>query len=95
MADTTPDDSRGTAFGIFNLVTGFTLLAASSLAGFLWHAYGSSATFVVGAIFAGVAALSLTVMGKAEVIAKECVTLIHRRGPWRNFDAVEFATLVL
>ncbi|GEO87629.1 MULTISPECIES: MFS transporter [Alphaproteobacteria] len=64
VADTTPDDSRGTAFGIFNLVTGFALLAASSIAGFLWQAYGSSATFVVGAIFAGIAALSLTVMGK-------------------------------
>lgn len=38
VADTAPLDLRGTAFGIFNLVTGGALLVASLLAGWLWHA---------------------------------------------------------
>ena len=37
VADTAPEDLRGTAFGVFNLVTGGTLLVASSLAGILWR----------------------------------------------------------
>jgi MFS family permease len=51
VADTAPDDLRGTAFGLFNLVTGAALLAASVLAGWLWSAAGSSATFGAGAVF--------------------------------------------
>jgi MFS family permease len=64
VADTTPEDLRGTAFGIFNLVTGATLLAASALAGVLWQWVGSSATFAAGAVFAAVAAAGLMVGGK-------------------------------
>jgi MFS family permease len=52
VADTAPLDLRGTAFGIFNLVTGGALLVASLLAGWLWHAFGPQATFAVGAAFA-------------------------------------------
>ena len=51
VADTAPLDLRGTAFGIFNLVTGGALLAASLLAGWLWHAFGPQATFATGAAF--------------------------------------------
>ncbi|WP_315715520.1 MULTISPECIES: MFS transporter [unclassified Bradyrhizobium] len=51
VADTAPPDLRGTAFGLFNLVTGAALLVASLLAGSLWHAYGSQATFTTGAAF--------------------------------------------
>lgn len=61
VADTTPADLRGTAFGIFNLVTGIALLGASTLAGVLWERFGSSVTFAVGAAFAGVAAIALIV----------------------------------
>jgi len=59
VADTAPDNLRGTAFGIFNLLTGVALLAASSLAGVLWMHYGSMATFAAGAAFAAVAAVAL------------------------------------
>ena len=38
VADTAPDDLRGTAFGAFNLVSGAALLAASAMAGWLWQA---------------------------------------------------------
>jgi MFS family permease len=59
VADTSPLELRGTAFGIFNLVSGVTLLLASVLAGFLWGAYGASATFIAGASFAALAAMGL------------------------------------
>jgi MFS family permease len=46
VADTAPADLRGTAFGIFNLVTGGALLLASVIAGSLWNMFGASATFI-------------------------------------------------
>ncbi len=51
VADTAPPELRGTAFGLFNLMTGGALLVASLLAGWLWHAYGPQATFAAGAGF--------------------------------------------
>lgn len=57
IADTTPGHLRGTGFGLFNLITGIVMLAASVIAGALWQGFGSSVTFFAGA---GFAALSLT-----------------------------------
>lgn len=59
VADTASDRLRGTAFGLFNLATGVTLLAASALAGLLWTLYGASMTFVAGGVFATLAAVGL------------------------------------
>jgi MFS family permease len=59
VADTSPAELRGTAFGIFNLVSGGALLLASVIAGALWSAYGASATFLAGAAFAAVAIVGL------------------------------------
>ena len=59
VADAAPDRLRGTAFGVFNLASGVTMLAASALAGVLWAGLGPSATFAVGGVFAGLAALGL------------------------------------
>jgi MFS family permease len=59
VADTAPADLRGTAFGIFNLVTGGALLLASVIAGSLWNMFGASATFIAGASFAAFAAMGL------------------------------------
>jgi len=59
VADTAPPELRGTAFGMFNLVTGLALLLASVIAGALWDAAGSQATFLAGAAFAAVAAVGL------------------------------------
>jgi MFS family permease len=61
IADAAPADLRGTAFGVFNLVSGVFLLLASSLAGVLWTAYGPGLTFVAGAAFTIVAAAGLVV----------------------------------
>ncbi|MBO0763240.1 MAG: MFS transporter, partial [Hyphomicrobiaceae bacterium] len=55
VADTVPPELRGTAFGVFNLVSGLALFAASLLAGALWDALGPRATFLAGAAFAAVA----------------------------------------
>lgn len=55
VADTAPEDLRGTAFGLFNFVTGVALLIASVLAGWLWQAFGPTATFIAGAAFSGLA----------------------------------------
>ncbi|HOP46921.1 MAG TPA: MFS transporter [Desulfobacteraceae bacterium] len=59
VADTAPADLRGTAFGIFNLVSGGALLLASVIAGSLWNMFGASATFIAGASFAAFAAIGL------------------------------------
>lgn len=60
VADTAPAALRGTAFGVFNLVTGIALLMASVIAGVLWSAWGASATFIAGAAFAALALLGVT-----------------------------------
>ncbi len=55
VADSAPAELRGTAFGLFNLLTGVALLIASILAGRLWDTVGARGTFLGGALFAGIA----------------------------------------
>jgi MFS family permease len=52
VADTSPPELRGTAYGFFNLLGGFAMLAASVIAGALWDRAGPEATFFAGAGFA-------------------------------------------
>ncbi len=59
IADTAPAPLLGTAFGLFNLASGLALLLASAIAGALWQWVGPSSTFLAGAAFAAIAALSL------------------------------------
>jgi MFS family permease len=59
VADTASTDLMGTAFGIFNLVSGIAMLLASVVAGALWSEFGAPATFVAGAVFAAIAASGL------------------------------------
>ncbi|MEZ4332237.1 MAG: MFS transporter [Myxococcota bacterium] len=59
VADTTPADLRGTAFGLFHLVSGGALLLASLVAGMLWQQLGPPATFLAGAGFAAIAAVGI------------------------------------
>lgn len=54
VADVATDRLRGTAFGIFHLLTGGALLLASVIAGALWSRFGPAATFHAGAAFAAV-----------------------------------------
>ena len=44
-----PDELRGTAFGMFNLVSGIAMLVASVVAGALWDIAGPAGTFLAGA----------------------------------------------
>jgi MFS family permease len=60
VADAAPSDLRGTAFGLFNLVSGIALLLASGLAGLLWDRLGPAATFHAGALLC---LLALAVLG--------------------------------
>jgi MFS family permease len=59
VADTSPATLRGTAFGLFNLLTGLATLVASVIAGALWDQIGPAGTFVAGALFTAVALLTL------------------------------------
>jgi len=55
IADSAPEGTRATAFGIFGLVGGVALFAASLLAGWLWQHHGAPAAFWGGAVIAGFA----------------------------------------
>ncbi|MDH2916959.1 MAG: MFS transporter [Gallionella sp.] len=59
VADVTPADLRGTAYGFFNLMSGLAMLVASVLAGLLWDRLGAAFTFYAGAVFCVIAALGL------------------------------------
>jgi MFS family permease len=61
VADRAPASLRGSAFGLFALVTGLAQLAASVLAGLLWSRVGPAATFLGGA--------ALTAAGVAGAVA--------------------------
>jgi MFS family permease len=59
VADASPPELRGTAYGFFNLLTGLAMLAASVTAGALWDVTGPKGTFVAGACFAFLALVGL------------------------------------
>jgi len=61
VADAAPGGLRGTAFGVFHLVSGVALLAASVLAGWLWSVYGAAYTFYAGAAFTALALAGLLI----------------------------------
>ncbi|MBP0712315.1 MFS transporter [Burkholderia sola] len=51
VAQAAPAELRGTAFGVFNLISGIVTLVSSVVAGVLWDRAGAAATFYAGAIF--------------------------------------------
>lgn len=55
VADTAPEDLRGTAFGAFNFVSGIAMLLASVIAGALWDGFGPRMTFLAGAAVTSIA----------------------------------------
>jgi MFS family permease len=59
VADTAPADLRGSAFGVFYLVSGVATLVASLLAGVLWQSVGPATTFAAGGAFSAVALAGL------------------------------------
>lgn len=67
VADASPAHLRGTGFGVFHLVSGVALLAASVLAGWLWSAFGASWTFYAGAGFTTVALMGLLLTSRRRI----------------------------
>lgn len=59
VADSAPPSLRGSAFGIFSLLTGLALLIASVVAGLLWDSVGPEMTFTAAAVFAGASGILL------------------------------------
>ncbi|HEF5873588.1 TPA: MFS transporter [Burkholderia cenocepacia] len=51
VAHAAPAELRGTAFGVFNLISGIVTLVSSVVAGALWDRAGAAATFYAGAAF--------------------------------------------
>jgi MFS family permease len=62
VADTAPARWRGTAFGLFNLISGAALLLASLIAGELWDRLGPAAPFFAGGGVTAAALLGLAVL---------------------------------
>jgi MFS family permease len=61
VADTAPEDLRGTAYGFVNLASGVALLLASTVAGAVWTVFGAAFTFWCGAGLAAAALFAVTV----------------------------------
>jgi MFS family permease len=59
IAHSAPPDLRGTAYGLFNLMSGLAMLLASVVAGILWDSVGPDATFYAGAAFSVLSILGL------------------------------------
>lgn len=67
VAASAPARLRGSAFGLFSLACGASMLIASVLAGLLWDKAGPSRTFYAGAVFSAAALLLvLLVRGQKE-----------------------------
>ncbi|MEN9728160.1 MAG: hypothetical protein RL434_2526 [Pseudomonadota bacterium] len=62
VADASPGPLLGTAFGVFNLVTGLALFLSSLLAGVIWDFAGAAATFMYGTVIAVAASAVLVVL---------------------------------
>ncbi|PAL19792.1 MFS transporter [Sphingopyxis sp. GW247-27LB] len=74
VADRSPIDIRGSAFGLFNLATGLATLLASLLAGLLWDKLGASSTFLAGAGFAIIAMIGLFLTGPMPLVIPRAPT---------------------
>ncbi|MFC3395559.1 MFS transporter [Brenneria rubrifaciens] len=59
IANSAPVDLRGTAYGVFNLMSGIALLLASLGAGLIWDFWGAPSTFYAGAAICVVTLLGM------------------------------------
>jgi MFS family permease len=71
VADTAPAELRGTAFGVFNLVSGLAMVLASVIAGALWELIGPDGTFLAGAGFTAIALVALPFAHRRRVAAEK------------------------
>lgn len=68
VAKLAPATFKATAFGVFNFLCGLATLMAGLLAGFIWELYSPAYTFALGAIFALLSLLLLTVLMRRHLI---------------------------
>jgi MFS family permease len=73
VADLVPAEKRGTAFGLYNLAFGITVLPASLLMGGLWDWRGPQTAFIVSALLGATAALLLLLLVKTRPHAQQPV----------------------
>lgn len=73
VADLVPPEKRGTAFGLYNLAFGITVLPASLLMGALWDWRGPKTAFLVSAVLGASAALLLLLLVKTRPNAQQQV----------------------
>ena len=64
VAETAAPELKGTAFGIFNLLSGIVLFGASLVAGWIWQGFGPPGTFAAGAVFTAAALAGLLLIGR-------------------------------
>lgn len=67
VADLVTEEKRGTAYGLYHGIVGFTLLLASLLAGWLWQAVSPAAPFYFGAGLAFLTMLGMLTLVKEQV----------------------------
>ena len=64
VADLVPAERRGTAYGLFQGITGLVLLPASVIAGLIWNTVSPAATFYIGASLTFLAMLGMLFLVK-------------------------------
>lgn len=64
VADSCPENVRGTGFGMFHLFNGICLIIANPLSGWVWDNAGPSAMFYTSAVIASLSALVLPFIRK-------------------------------
>lgn len=62
VSDLSPSGARGAAFGIFHALASVATLLSSLIAGWLWDAFGTYATFLYGATLSATSAIALLVL---------------------------------
>jgi len=68
VADTANETYRGTAFGVFNLVSGAGLLIASAVAGVLWEFINPSASFLFAAAISILSVILIMHSGEMKIL---------------------------
>ena len=70
VADLVKPEQRGTAYGLYNLAFGITVLPASLLMGLLWDWRGPKTAFLVSAILGTTAAVLLLILVRTRTSAQ-------------------------
>ena len=63
VADMVEPEKRGTAYGLFNLAFGITVLPASLMFGFLWYQFNAETAFITSAVISLAAVVLLVGIG--------------------------------